>query len=447
MFHSITPHEEQDMLKTIGVSSFEDLLGDVPSAVRVKGLLNVPPPQSELELRRRLKTLADRNINADTAACFLGAGAYDHSIPSVVPALASRSEFATSYTPYQAERSQGLLQTIYEFQSMICGLTGHEVANASLYDGASALAEAALTAMRITKRDQIVVSGTIHPHYRSVLNTYLTSVGKIVEIPHANGVTNLEGLKGVIDESTAAVMLQYPNFYGCLEDLSAAFQLAHEHQSLAVVSADPIALGLLKPPSESGADITIGEGQGLGNPLSYGGPYVGFFATRKEYVRQIPGRLVGRTVDTQGRRGFCLTLQTREQHIRRDRATSNICTNQALIALRTTIYLAVMGKHGLRAVAEQCVKKAHYAHQQLCAIPGVAPAFPHAFFKEFVVKLPCSPAIINEQLTRVGIIGGLDLGTYDSSLTNHMMISVTEKRTRDDIDLLVDTIAGCVKNA
>ena len=242
-------------------------------------------------------------------------------------------------------------------------------------------------------------------------------------------------------------MFQYPNFYGCLEDLGAAVRMAHEHKSLAVVSADPIALGLLKPPSESGADITIGEGQGLGNPLSYGGPYVGFFATRKEYVRQIPGRLVGRTVDTQGRRGFCLTLQTREQHIRRDRATSNICTNQALIALRTTIYLAVMGKHGLRAIAEQCLKKAHYAYRQLCNIPGIEPAFPHSFFKEFVVKLPCSPAHINEQLMNVGIIGGLDLGAYDSSLTNHMMISVTEKRTRDDIDRLVDTIAGCIKNA
>ena len=447
MFHSITPHEEQDMLKTIGLSSFEDLLVDVPSAVRVKGLLNVPPPQSELELRRRLKALAGRNINAETAACFLGAGAYDHSIPSVVPSLASRSEFMTAYTPYQAERSQGLLQTIYEFQSMICGLTGHEVANASLYDGASALAEAALTAMRITKRDQIVVSGTIHPHYRSVLKTYLASVGKVVEIPHNNGVTNFQGLKGATNGSTAAIMLQYPNFYGCIEDLSAAIQFAHEHKSLAVVSADPIALGLLKPPSEHGADITIGEGQGLGNSLSYGGPYVGFFATHKKHVRQIPGRLVGRTVDSKGRRGFCLTLQTREQHIRRDRATSNICTNQALIALRTTIYLAVMGKHGLRAVAEQCVKKAHYTYQQLCNIPGIDPAFPHSFFKEFVIKLPCSPAHINKQLMNVGIIGGLDLGAYDSSLTNHMMISVTEKRTREDIDLLVDTIAGCVKNA
>ncbi|MBQ27991.1 MAG: aminomethyl-transferring glycine dehydrogenase [Nitrospiraceae bacterium] len=447
MFHSITPDEEQDMLKTIGVSSFEDLLVEVPRNIRVKGLLDLPPPQSELELRRRLKILANQNINADNTVCFLGAGAYDHSIPAIIPALASRSEFTTAYTPYQAERSQGLLQTIYEFQSMICGLTGHEVANASLYDGASALAEAALTAMRITKREQIVVSGTIHPHYRGVLKTYLTSVGKIIEIPHANGVTNLKGVKDAINGNTAAVMLQSPNFYGCLEELSAGIQIAHDHKSLAVVSIDPIALGLLKPPSEFGANITIGEGQGLGNPLSYGGPYVGFFATRKEYVRQIPGRLVGRTIDTQGRRGFCLTLQTREQHIRRDRATSNICTNQALIALRSTIYLAVMGKHGLRAVAEQCLKKAHYTYQQLCNIPGVAPAFPHSFFKEFVVKLPCSPATVNQELLHAGIIGGLDLGSYDPALTNHMLISVTEKRTRDEIDRLVDTIARHIKSA
>ena len=447
MFHSITPQEEQEMLKAIGVSSFEDLLVDVPNEVRTQGLLNVPPPQSELEIRRGLKFLADRNVNADSAACFLGAGAYDHSIPSVVPALASRSEFATAYTPYQAERSQGLLQTIYEFQSMICGLTGHEVANASLYDGASAVAEAALTAMRITKRDQIVVSATMHPHYRAVLNTYLASVGKVIEIPHDSGVTNLEGIQGVVNGSTAAVMLQYPNFYGCVEDLGAAIQIAHEHKSLAVVSADPIALGLFTPPSEFGADMTIGEGQGLGNPLSYGGPYVGFFATRKDYVRQIPGRLVGRTVDTQGRRGFCLTLQTREQHIRRDRATSNICTNQALIALRTTIYLAVMGTHGLRAVAEQCVKKTHYACQQLCAIPGVEPAFPHSFFKEFVIKLPCSPTVVNQELLQAGMIGGLDLGSYDTTLANHMMIAVTEKRTREEIDGLVHAIHQCVQTS
>tara|TARA_B100000315_G_scaffold251103_1_gene285311 strand:- start:1377 stop:2720 length:1344 start_codon:yes stop_codon:yes gene_type:complete len=447
MFHSITPNEEHDMLKKIGVSSFEDLLVDVPSDIRVKGLLNVPPPQSELELRRRLKILADQNINTDNAVCFLGAGAYDHSIPSVVPALASRSEFTTAYTPYQAERSQGLLQTIYEFQSMICGLTSHEVANASLYDGASALAEAALTTMRITKREQIVVSGAIHPHYRSVLKTYLTSVGEIVEIPHAHGVTNLKRLQDTINENTAAVMMQTPNFYGCLEELSTVIKMAHAHKSLVVVSIDPLSLGLLKPPSEFGADITIGEGQGLGNPLSYGGPYVGFFATRKDYVRQIPGRLVGRTIDTQGRRGFCLTLQTREQHIRRDRATSNICTNQALIALRTTIYLAVMGKRGLREVAEQCLKKAHYTYQQLCNIPGVAPAFPHSFFKEFVVKLPCSPTTINQELLHAGIIGGLDLGSYDPTLTNHMLISVTEKRTRDEIDRLVATISRCIKSA
>ena len=447
MYHSITPQEEHDMLNTIGVSSFKDLLVDVPGNIQMNELLNVSPPQSELELRRRLKILAEQNINADSAIYFLGAGAYDHSIPSIVPALASRSEFTTSYTPYQAERSQGLLQTIYEFQSMICGLTSHEVANASLYDGASALAEAALTAMRITKRDQIIVSSTVHPHYRAVLKTYLTSVGKVVEIPHDNGITHTERLESVINSDTAAIVLQYPNFFGCIENINAAIKIAHEHNSLAAVSADPIALGLLKPPSESGADITVGEGQGLGNPLSYGGPYVGFFATRQNYVRQIPGRLVGRTVDAHGRRGFCLTLQTREQHIRRDRATSNICTNQALIALRATIYLAVMGKRGLQAVAEQCVKKTHYAYQQLCNIPGIEPAFPHAFFKEFVIKLPCSPALLNTELLSVGIVGGLDLASYDPSLTNHMMISVTEKRTREDIDRLVHMIARSVKNA
>jgi len=445
MFHSITPAEEKNMMQTIGVSSFEDLLQDVPGAVRIMGLLNIPPPQSELELRRCLKVFADRNVSVDDAACFLGAGAYDHSIPSIVPALASRSEFSTAYTPYQAERSQGLLQTIYEFQSMICGLTGHSVANASLYDGASALAEAALTAIRITKRNEIVISATIHPHYRDVLKTYLASVGKVVEIAQDNGAVNSDRISEAISKNTAAVMLQSPNFYGCIEDYEAIIKIAHAHNSLGIVSADPISLGLLVPPSEFGADITVGEAQGLGNVLSYGGPYVGFFATSKDYVRQIPGRLVGRTVDAQGRPAFCLTLQTREQHIRRDRATSNICTNQALIALRTTIYLAVMGKDGLRSVAEQCAKKASYAHSQLCSISDVQLAFPHLFFKEFVIQLPCSPTMVNRELLKVGIIGGLDLGPYDESLTNHMMISVTEKRTRKEIDSLVQVISECVK--
>jgi glycine dehydrogenase subunit 1 len=440
-----TKEEQRQMLKVIGVETIEDLLGDIPSEIRLTRGLQLPPPLSEPELKTEMLRLSERNADLLHHTSFLGAGAYDHYVPSAVGHLAFRSEFYTAYTPYQAEMSQGLLQTIYEFQTMIGDLTGMEVANASLYDGGSALAEAAMMAVKVTQRKTILISSTIHPSYRAVLKTYLSGTSvKITELPYENGATDLVAAGKRLGEEVACVLIQTPNFFGCLEPVEGLAQEAQRHGALLGVSVDPIGLGLLKSPGEAGADIVIGEGQGMGCGLNFGGPYLGFFATKKEYVRQMPGRVVGATVDTKGRRGYCLTLQTREQHIKRERATSNICTNEALSALSATIYLSMMGRQGLREVGRLCLQKTHYLKHRLCEIKGFEMAFARPFFKEFVVKTPVPPARLNKKLFRHKIIGGLDLGDVDRKLKNHWLVCVTEKRTKDEMDRFVAAVREIV---
>ncbi len=441
-----TKEEQQQMLKVIGVDTIEDLLTDIPSELRLTRGLQLPPPLSEPELKAEMLRLSERNADLLHYASFLGAGAYDHAIPSVVGHLAFRSEFYTAYTPYQAEMSQGLLQTIYEFQTMICELTGMEVANASLYDGGTALAEAAMMALRVTRRNKILLSTAIHPDYRSVLKTYLSGTEPtIIEIRDADGITDPEALRRHLSEEVACVLIQSPNFFGCIERIGEVVLEARRHGALVAVAADPMGLGLLRSPGEIGADIVVGEGQGLGNGLNFGGPYLGFFATRREYVRQMPGRVVGATVDGKGRRGFCLTLQTREQHIKRERATSNICTNEALAALAATVYLSAMGRQGIREVGRLCLQKAHYLKSRLCETKGFEPAFGQPFFKEFVMKTPVPPARLNKRLYKKQIIGGLDLGSVDRRLKNHWLLCVTEKRTKDEMDRLVAVVRESVR--
>jgi glycine dehydrogenase subunit 1 len=433
-----TPDDHKTMLATIGVERVEDLLREVPESVRLRRPLALPPALTELEVRREIGGLLGENAHAERLVCFLGAGAYDHAIPSIVPFLASRSEFSTSYTPYQAEMSQGLLQTIYEFQTMICELTGMDVANASMYDGASALAEGALMACRVTKRSHLVVPETIHPHARAVVTTYLQGISHpIHRIPSRDGRVDLMALEAEVTDETAAVLIQHPNFFGSLEDVEAVARIAHARGALVVASVDPLSLGVITPPGTWGADIAVGEGQALGNAMSFGGPYVGFMATKKDFMRQIPGRIVGATVDTKGRPGYCLTLQAREQHIRRERATSNICTNQALMALTASIYMATLGPAGLREVGEQCLAKARYAADRIAALPGYSRPFAAPSFKEFVVKTSRPPAELNARLLKAGIMGGLDLGAFDPSWAGLWLLCVTEKRTREEIDRLV----------
>ena len=436
-----TAEDQKEMLKIIGVSSIEDLLSNIPSDVRLKRGLNLPKPLSELELLNELKALSNMNANTNDYVSFLGAGAYDHFIPSVVPHILSRSEFYTAYTPYQAEMSQGLLQTIYEYQTLICELTGMEVANASMYDGASAMAEAAMMATRITKREEIIVSSTVNPRYRCVLNTYLMGLKyPVTTIRQTHGISDIERLSQSISDKTAAVIIQYPNFFGCVEDIRTIIDMAHRRGAIAVVAADPIALGLLKSPGELGADIVLGEGQSLGIPLNFGGPYLGFFATKMEHVRKMPGRVVGATTDREGKVGYCLTFQTREQHIKRERATSNICTNEALVALAATVYMEAMGREGLKDVATLCLKKAAYARKKIGEIKGYSIPFSIPAFKEFVVKAPVAPHLIQERLNSQKILSGLDLGTYYPELNNHILFCVTEKRTRDEIDRLASVL-------
>jgi glycine dehydrogenase subunit 1 len=436
-----TAAEEQAMLEAIGVDSFDRLL-DIPSGFRLNRPLTLPAPLSQMELRREMMTLSRKNADTASHLSFLGGGSYDHFIPTTVDHVLRRSEFYTSYTPYQAEMSQGLLQTIYEYQTMICQITGMEVASASVYDGASALAEGALMAMRVTKRNKVLISRSVHPHYRQVVQTYLSGLpgARLKEVPFQEGVTSLDQLTGLVDEEVAAVLIQHPNFFGQLEEIEAVESLIHSKGGLLVMAVDPISLGVLKTPGEFKADIAVGEGQSMGNGISYGGPYVGFFATRRELIRQLPGRIVGATTDGQGRPGFCLTLQTREQHIRRERATSNICTNQALNALASAVYLATVGKEGLKEVAMLSLANSHRAHQKIAAIPGYASPFAGPFFKEFVVRLPLPASRILKRLLRSGILAGIDLGTYYRELKNHLLICVTEMHRTEDIERLVQQL-------
>jgi glycine dehydrogenase subunit 1 len=430
-----TPAQRAEMLRAIGVGDLEALLERIPGKARLGRDLGVPAAQAESELTASLRALAAENAHAAEYVSFMGGGAYDHFVPSVINHLLLRGEFFTAYTPYQPEASQGTLRTIYEYQTMICELTGMDVTNASIYDGGSALAEAALMAHGVTEREQLVVSAALSPLARRVMATYCAGPKLPIKVvPWADGVTDLDALRKAVTGKTAAVMVQYPNFFGSLEDLDAAAAIAHDKGALLVVSVDPIALALLRPPGEAGADIVVGEGQGLGSPTTFGGPYLGLFACRKELVRRMPGRLVGATVDTSGRRGFVLTLQTREQHIRREKATSNICTNVALVALGATIYLALMGKEGLRKAATLSTARAHYAADLLARVPGVARRFDAPFFMEFVLKLPRSPDRVLRALRKRKILGGVPLGQLEKGLKDCLLVAVTESRTRAEID-------------
>ena len=441
-----TPNDRRLMLQRIGAKSFDELLRGIPKAVPRAALSVVPDGCSEPELLRELAGLANRNATTSTHASFLGAGAYEHWVPSVVRYLASRGEFLTAYTPYQAEASQGTLQAMYEFQTLICELTGMDVANASLYDGATSMAEAALLALRETERSRLVVASTIHPESREVLRTYLKQTRvQIVEIPACGGVTDLAAARAAIDGQTAGVIVQTPNFFGCLEQAEVLCGLARAAGALAIVVVNPIALGILKPPGEYGADIVVGEGQPLGIPLQYGGPYLGLFACREAYLRKVPGRIVGMTRDAQGRRGFTLTLQTREQHIRRSKATSNICTNEGMCAFAATVYLCALGKQGFREVAEHNVAKAHYAQAQLTSIPGVTAWFPKTpFFNEFAVRLPCEGAALNERLLARGFLGGVDLGGFSREWPRTWLVSVTETKSKAEIDAFAAAVREVV---
>ena len=440
----LTEAERREMLAAIGAASAEQLFDELPEEVRLKkGDLNLPPSLSEMEATAHLGALAAKNINMRDYPCFLGAGVYDHFIPAVVQHVTGRSEFYTAYTPYQAEISQGLLQSIFEYQTLICRLTGMEAANASLYDGATALAEAAVAACAVTRRGKVLVSRSVNPHYRRVLQSYLEVRDlQLLEIPLIEGATDFSRLEEMLDGDTAALLLQQPNFFGLLEEMEGAAGIAHRHGALLVLSVDPISLALFRAPAEYDADIVTGEGQGLGNPPSFGGPLLGFFAARQKLLRRIPGRIVGETVDRDGRRGFVLTLQTREQHIRRERAISNICSNQALNALAAAAYLAAMGPAGLRELAELCLQKAAYAREKITALEGFAQAFPGVHFKEFAVKLPGDGGRLNRHLLEHKIIGGLDLEPYYPELGPAMLFCVTETKTREQIDALVGALEG-----
>lgn len=431
-----TDRDRSEMLKHIGASCIDELFLDIPEEVRLKRELELPQAMSEHELVRHMAELARTNTTTDEMISFLGAGSYDHFIPSVVRHIVSRSEFYTAYTPYQAEISQGMLQAIFEYQTLMCELTAMDVSNASLYDGATAVAEAATMACRQTRRREIVISGAVHPEYRATLQAYTRNLGlQVVEAGMKDGMTDLEELARLTSGTTACVILQNPNFLGCVEAMAAAGDIAHRSDALLVACVDPISLGILAPPGEYGADIAVGEGQGLGSSMSFGGPYLGFLTCRQELVRNMPGRVAGESHDSKGRRGYLLTLQAREQHIRRERATSNICSNEALSALAAAVYLSWLGRDGIKEVADLCAQKAHYAFQQITSIPGFAGAYSSPFFKEFAVRTPVAAEKINEGLLGSNIIGGLPLGRHYPGLSDAMLIAVTEKRTKEEIDL------------
>ncbi len=425
-----TDDDRAAMLATVGVGSVEELFDDIPAEHRHPHL-DIPAPRSEMDLRRELEGLAERNFHAGSHPSFLGAGVYHHYCPAVVPPLVTRGEFLTSYTPYQPEVSQGTLQGTYEFQTLTAQLFGMEVSNAGMYDGASSLAEAALMACRVTGRPKVSVVDTDNPHYVEVVRAYAgpQDIEVYVVAPEA----------AELEPETACVLSQYPNFFGDVDDVAARSELAHRSGALHCVSCDPLALAMFRPPGECGADIATGEGQALGIPPSFGGPYVGIFTCRQEYVRQLPGRIVGRTLDTEGRTGYVLTLQPREQHIRREHATSNICTSTALIGLWAAAYTALMGKRGLPHVAGLCYQKAHYAAARIAELPGYRLPIEGTFFEEFVVTCPRPAEQVSLALEEAGIIGGLDVG---DRFENGMLLCVTEVNTKDEIDALVAALGS-----
>ncbi len=444
-----TDEDVRQMLSEIGVSSVDELFDSAPASVRLQRPLAIERALGELELSALVGELAGKNQGSDKLVCFLGGGSYDHFIPAVVDSLASRGEFYTAYTPYQAEASQGTLQATFEYQTLVCQLTGLDVSNASLYDGGSAVAEAAVMALAASgDKSRLVVLGTCHPEHRSILRTYLANFDlEIVEVAAKDGRIEPAALEAVVDSKTAAVLIQQPNFFGQIEDAAELIAIAHKKKALAIVSFDPISMGLLERPGDLGADIAIAEGQSLGIPLQYGGPYLGIMACREEFVRKMPGRIVGETTDANGKRAWVLTLQTREQHIRRQKATSNICTNEALLALRASIYLAVVGPSGLRRAAELSTQKAHYAALELAKIKGLELAYSGPFFKEFVIRSNRNPKHVLAEVRKSGFHGGIALGGFDPKLADSILIAVTEKRTKSEIDGLVRAYKDAVETA
>ncbi|MGH7381431.1 MAG: aminomethyl-transferring glycine dehydrogenase subunit GcvPA [Candidatus Methylomirabilales bacterium] len=433
------------MLQAIGVRSVEELFGDIPPAVRLKRPLKVPPAMSESEVGRHLRALAAVNADADRYSMFLGAGCYNHFSPAIINHLVLRGEFLTPYTPYQPEVSQGTLQALYEYQSLVCLLTAMEVSNASMYEGASATAEAVLMAQRVTGRNEVVLARAVHPEYRMVARTYASQLGiSFREVPFTEaGVTDPTQVRKALGEKVACLVVQSPNFFGGIEDLPQLAEAAHAVGALLVVAvAEPVALGLLKPPGECGADIVTAEGAGLGTGLNYGGPAVGFFATREKFIRHMPGRLVGQTVDREGRTGFVLTLATREQHIRREKATSNICTSESLIANMSGMYMVTMGPQGLREVALLNLRKAAYAKEQLAKVRGFSVRFTGPTFNEFVLRTKKKPGEVLTGLLKRQIIGGLDLGRFYPELKDCLLVCVTEQNSRTEIDALAKALGG-----
>ena len=437
-----TDADRAAMLKTIGLPNMDALFADIPAALQVS-MLNLPEGKSEAEVYDRLHQLSHRN--AHDLVCFLGGGFYDHFIPACVDELSSRSEFYTAYTPYQPEASQGTLQAIFEYQSAICRLTDMEVANASLYDGGTALYEAAMMATRITGRNKILLDSGVNPIYRNMLRSYTSNLAvdfEVIDVVH--GQSNRDRLAAALDDSVAAVILQNPSFFGTVDDFTDIVAMAHAKGALAILSVYPVSLGLLKTPGAMQADIVTGEGQSLGLPLAFGGPYLGFMATRLEHVRKMPGRLVGETTDMHGRRGFVLTMQAREQHIRREKATSNICSNEALCALRALIYLSWLGKQGFRDLAHLCASKAEYAKTRLSAIPGVQVKRSSATFNEFTLELPIDAGTLVSRLVDKGIAAGFPLGRYYKGMDNYLLVAVTEKRTRAEIGFLAEALEAAL---
>ncbi|WP_096201224.1 aminomethyl-transferring glycine dehydrogenase subunit GcvPA [Bacillus sp. FJAT-45350] len=447
MTHRYLPMTEQDqieMLEAIGVQSIEELFADIPESIRFKGQLNISDALKEPELIKYFQELASKNVDLQKAVSFLGAGVYEHYIPSIVDHVISRSEFYTAYTPYQPEISQGELQAIFEYQTMICELTGMDIANSSMYDGPTALAESAMMSCGQTKKKKILVSKAVHPEARDVLKTNAKGQNlTVVEIDTADGVTDIDALKNEFDKDTACVIVQYPNFFGSIENLAEIEKLTHSEKSMFIVSSNPVSLGLLKPPGEFGADIVVGDAQPFGIAPQFGGPHCGYFATTTKLMRKIPGRLVGQTTDENGQRGFVLTLQAREQHIRREKATSNICSNQALNALAASVAMTAIGKKGVKEMATQNVQKAAYAKKALKE-KGLSVVYANPTFNEFVVNVGKPVSKVNDELLQKGFIGGYDLGRDYSELQGHMLIAVTEVRTKEEIDTFVNELGAIV---
>ncbi|MDI9422175.1 MAG: aminomethyl-transferring glycine dehydrogenase subunit GcvPA [Bacillota bacterium] len=442
----LTQEEKAEMLQILGVDEVEELFDDIPEGIRLREELDLPGALSEAELVRHFAELAGQNKNLKEVVSFLGAGSYDHLVPALIKHIVGRGEFLTAYTPYQPEITQGVLQSIFEYQTLICELTGMEASNASMYDGASALAEAALMACAATRRELVVLPSTLHPEWRDVVRLYLESQDvSIVDLPYdqASGIVNPQALEGIPWPDAACVVVQQPNFFGLLENVAPFRDVVKKHGGLLVMAVDPISLSLLKSPGELGADIVVGDGQSLGNAMGFGGPSLGFFATSgSKLIRRMPGRVVGETVDSEGTRGYVLTLQTREQHIRREKATSNICSNQALNALTAAVYLSVMGKEGFRDVGYQSLQKAHYLQEQLLSMEGLSAPFSAPFFREFVLKAAVDWEDINLRLMEQGFVGGLPLARF--GLPELVLFSVTEARTKEEMDHFVDLLRGLI---